>query len=133
MMIRERGASLALAMGLFWSCFLCGDGRGAPPRVYELRIESQPLNGALLEFAHLTGVQILFFSLLTEDLHAPALNGRYTIETAMTALLSESNLTFRMINSRTIEIVPIQPPPADRHLMDPLCEATPSTAPDRGE
>jgi iron complex outermembrane recepter protein len=131
-MTRERRAGLALAMGLFWSCFLCGDGRGAQPRLYKLHIESQPLNGALLEFARLTGVQILFFSYLAEGLHAPQLDGTYTIATAMTVLLSESNLTFRMINPRTLEIVPVEPTPTDRDPAGLFGKATPSTAPDRG-
>src|ERR1700744_2421854 len=105
-MTRRRRAGLALALGLFWSCFFCIDARGVQPRVYKLHIDSQPLNGALLEFARQTGIQILFFSYIAEGRHSPALDGTYTVAAAMTALLAESHLTFRMINPRTIEIVP---------------------------
>jgi len=106
---RKRRAGLAVAMGLFWSCFFCYDARGATPRLLTLHIEGQPLDGALLEFARQTGIQVLFFSRLAEGRRSPPLNGTYTLEAAMAALLSESDLKYRVINARTIEIIPAPP------------------------
>ena len=110
----RRGVGLAVAMGLVWSCFLCNSVWSAAPTVYWLRIDSQSLDGALQDFARQTGMQILFFSRLTDGRHSAVLDGMYTIDTAMTALLSESKLTYRLINAKTIEIVAIPAAPADR-------------------
>jgi iron complex outermembrane receptor protein len=87
------------------------------PIEYNIKIESQPLGTALQELAKQCGVQIVFFSKLTEGLQAPALNARYTIAGALETLLSGSHLTFRVINLRTIEIRPLTAtdPLGDRH------------------
>ena len=105
-------AGLAVAMGLA-ACFLCGGVRSSPPTVYVLHIESQPLDGALQDFAKQSGMQILFFSRLTDGRISMALHGTYTLDGAMSALLSESKLTYRVINGRTIEIVPVPAAPAE--------------------
>jgi hypothetical protein len=96
----------AIAMGIV-CMFLCAGGRLAQT-VYTLHIESQPLDAALQEFARQTGMQILFFSDLTHGSRSGELNGKYTLDTAMTALLSGSKLTYRRINAKTIEIVPMR-------------------------
>src|SRR5690348_6053156 len=54
---------------------------------YELKIQPQPLGAALQEFAKQSGIQIIFFSKLTDGHDAPALSGKYTYETALNALL----------------------------------------------
>jgi hypothetical protein len=77
---------------------------GAEPATYRLRIESQPLDSALQEFARQSGIQVLFFSYLTDGLRAPALDGIYTADVAMSALLAPSTLTFRWVNTKTIQI-----------------------------
>ena len=96
---------LAIALGLVCAV-VWGGVRGAAPAVYVLHIESQPLDGALQDFARQTGMQILFFSDVTDGLRSMGLEGKYTMKTAMTLLLSGSNLTYRLINSKTIEITP---------------------------
>jgi hypothetical protein len=90
-------------------CHVGGAHAGAPaqldpPAVYTFAIASQPLESALQELARQSGMQIIYFSQLTDGLHAPALTGRYTITAALRLLLSESSLTFRILNARTIEI-----------------------------
>ena len=80
---------------------------GAPstePAKHNFSIESQPLGTALQVFAKQSGVQIIFFSQVTEGIRAPALSGPYTITAALQILLSGSHLTFRVINPKTIEI-----------------------------
>jgi outer membrane receptor for ferric coprogen and ferric-rhodotorulic acid len=82
----------------------------APPRdpvKYSLKIDGQPLGQALQEFARQSGVQIIFFSQVTEGLQSSPLDGQYTIAAALETLLKGSNLTFRVINAKTIEIRPL--------------------------
>jgi iron complex outermembrane recepter protein len=73
---------------------------------YELQIERQSLSTALQEFATQSGVQIIFFSKVTDGYQAPALKGSYTAAGALQLLLNQSNLTFRELNPRTIEVQP---------------------------
>src|SRR5262249_49722834 len=69
----------------------------AVPR-FELKIRSQPLGGALQEFAKQSGVQIVFFSRFADGHDAPALNGRFTSEQALSTLLQGTNLTFHQLD-----------------------------------
>jgi iron complex outermembrane receptor protein len=92
-----------LALALVCAVLFPGAMRSAEP-AYTLHIASGPLDGALQEFARQTGIQILFFSYLTDGQRAPALDGRYTVDLAMNALLAHSTLTFRWVNAKTIEI-----------------------------
>ena len=81
---------------------------GAEPVTYKLHIASQPLDSALQEFARQSGIQVLFFSYLTDGRRARALDGTYTVEAAMNALLAHSTLTFRWVNAKTIQITQIR-------------------------
>jgi outer membrane receptor for ferric coprogen and ferric-rhodotorulic acid len=96
-----------------WSFFIaagCGPGLigAAPstdPATYDIKIHSQPLGTALQALATQSGVQIIFFSQITEGIRAPALEGPFTVGAALELLLAHSRLTFRVINPKTIEIV----------------------------
>jgi iron complex outermembrane recepter protein len=77
---------------------------GSEPVEYHFKIDSQPLATALQQFAEQSGVQVIFFSQVTEGLRAPALHGSYTLSGALEILLSGSHLIFRVINPKTIEI-----------------------------
>lgn len=93
-----RAGCLALCMlviGLAW---------GAEPATYRLKIPEQALGDALQEFSRQSGVQIIFFSGVTEGQRAPALDGQYTMSAALEALLANSKLTFRVINAKTVEV-----------------------------
>ncbi|MEJ1963123.1 MAG: STN domain-containing protein [Gammaproteobacteria bacterium] len=103
-----RAVLAIVAAGLAWALVPSGGAQGAEAAVYPLHIASQPLDGALQEFARQSGIQIIYFSRLTDGLRAPALDGSYTIDAAMAALLAESQLSYRVINSKTIEIGPPQ-------------------------
>lgn len=87
-----------------------------------LKIAAQPLGSALQELARQSGVQIVFFSRITEGLQAKRLDGEFALTAALGKLLAGSNLTFRVINPKTIEIQP-----------GPRAAATQSDAPTRGE
>jgi len=90
-------------VAIAWITRLTAAPSGEPVR-YHFKIDSQPLGTALQDFAKQSGVQIIFFSQVTEGLQAPALNGSYTISGALEMLLSGSRLIFRVINPKTIEI-----------------------------
>ena len=74
-----------------------------------LKIAPQSLGTALQELARQSGVQIVFFSRITEGLQAAGLDGDYALTTALEKLLAGSNLTFHVINPKTIEIQPSPP------------------------
>ena len=85
-----------------------------PPGTYALSIDRQPLDAALQQLAHQCGVQVIFFSRVTEGVAAPAIHGQYTLDAAMQSLLAGSNLTFRMISAETVEVRPVQAKPKER-------------------
>jgi outer-membrane receptor for ferric coprogen and ferric-rhodotorulic acid len=92
-------------MAIAWMPRLAGAPSTEPVK-HNFTIEAQPLGAALQEFAKQSGVQIIFFSQVTEGIKATALNGSYTVADALQALLFGSHLTFRVINPKTIEILP---------------------------
>lgn len=98
--------------GRAWSCIvmlclvLALDGPAAQlePRTFELRITAQPLDEALQEFSRQSGMQVIYFSGLTDGFQSPGVNGKYTVTAALQALLAGSGLTFHVINARTVQI-----------------------------
>ena len=93
-------------VAIAWITRLAAAAPSTDPVKYHFKIDSQPLGAALQQFAEQSGVQIIFFSQVTEGLQAPALNGSYTISGGLEMLLSGSHLFFRVINPKTIEIYP---------------------------
>ena len=100
---RARLALVLVCAGLFPDAM-----DGAEPATYKLHIASQPLDIALQEFARQSGIQVLFFSYLTDGHRAPALDGTYTVDVAMHALLTDSMLTFKWVNAKTIQITQLR-------------------------
>ena len=88
-----------------WMPRLAAAPAGDEPVKCNVKIDSQPLGAALQEFAKQCGVQIIFFSKITEGLQAPALNASYTLAGALQLLLSGSHVTFRVINPKTIAVL----------------------------
>ena len=100
----------------------------APPR-FGLAIRAGlPLDEALQELARQTGIQVVFFSQITVGRSAPALSGEFTLNTAMDRLLAGSNLTFRQVNERTIEVK--LAPPARAFARTPARRSAPARATD---
>src|ERR1700691_6087458 len=81
-----------------------GPALGIEPAEFDLKIDSQPLGLALQEVAKQCGIQIIFFSKITEGYQAPALRGHFTTDQALRQLLDDSKLTYHEINPKTIEI-----------------------------
>lgn len=77
MIVARTRSRTRLALALVCASLFPGAIRGAEPAVYTLHIASQPLDNALQEFARQTGLQIIFFSALTDGRRAPALDGTY--------------------------------------------------------
>jgi hypothetical protein len=105
---RRSGKALLcmLALSLTWPAGGGAAVEASEPVRLHLKIASQPLDQALQDFARQSGMQIVFFSRITEGLHARPLDGDYTVASALTALLADSPLTFRVLNAKTIEIRP---------------------------
>ena len=72
--------------------------------VYQVELESQPLSDALKSFADQTGLQIMFFSELTDGVQTAKLVGGYTANAALDTLLGSSGLTYDYINDRAITV-----------------------------
>jgi outer-membrane receptor for ferric coprogen and ferric-rhodotorulic acid len=81
-----------------------GIAAAADDRVYALSIEAQPLERSLQTFARQSGIQVVFFSAVTDGVDAPAVEGNYTLADAMDRLLGTSGLEMRMVNAQTVEI-----------------------------
>jgi outer membrane receptor protein involved in Fe transport len=71
---------------------------------YDLSIDPQPLKGALTAFAQQSGLQLVFYTDVTTGYRAPAIKGKLTREAALKKLLEGTELTFRQINSNTVEV-----------------------------
>ena len=72
--------------------------------VYQVKLKSQPLSDALKTFADQTGLQVMFFSEVTDGVQTIALNGDYTATAALDTLLSSSGLTYEYINEKAITV-----------------------------
>jgi len=94
-------AALLLALPM-----MASSANGGDAIQYDLKIEHQPLSTALQEFAKQSGIQIIFFSKVTDGIEAPSIAGKYTAADALQRLLAHSELTFREINAKTIEVKP---------------------------
>jgi FixJ family two-component response regulator len=95
-----------LAISVVWANYCGAAAPDDEPVKYDLMIDRQPLGQALQAFAKQSRTQIIFFSQLTTGFRSPALHGQYTIAEALTLLLKESGLSYRVINPTTIEIRP---------------------------
>ena len=78
----------------------------SPDTRHAVKIAPQPLAAALQQLADQSGMQIIFFSRLAQGHQAPALNGVYSPEIALGILLKGTDLTFRQLNEKTIEVRP---------------------------
>ena len=104
MQVRRNVLLCLCIVAIGWVTHLAAAPGGEPVK-YHFQIDRQPLGTALQQFAEQSGLQIIFFSELTEGLQAPALHGSYTVAGALEVLLSGSHLIFRVINPKTIEII----------------------------
>jgi outer membrane receptor protein involved in Fe transport len=78
----------------------------AEGRVYDLAISRQTLDEALQELARQSGVQIgRFADRPGEQAFVGPLAGHYSMQQALSLLLADVGLTYRMVNDRTVAVV----------------------------
>ncbi len=73
-------------------------------------IEPQSLSSALASFARQSGLQLVYYSELTDRQRSPALKGDFTIDDALSRLLAGSGLAFALLDERTVVIEPGRQP-----------------------
>jgi outer membrane receptor for ferric coprogen and ferric-rhodotorulic acid len=92
-----------------------------------LDVDGQSLDAALQEIARQCGVQLVYFSEITEGLTTRGLKGEYTVEAAMRSVLRDTGLVSQRINVQTFEIRASPSQQAKRERPE-----TPAAAPPRG-
>ena len=93
-----------IALGLVGTS-LATDAQAAITR-YKLNIPREPLDRALKEFARQTGLQVARFADVSGgDAVVGPVSGNLTSDEALEALLTRSDLTYRVLNHRTIAVV----------------------------
>lgn len=100
-------SALLLASGAAWS---------AP--TYEFDIRGAPLDVVLKQFAAQSGLQVAYFTKITEGRTGPAVSGTLTAEEALRKLLESSGLTFERIDGNTVAIhaAPAEPQSKPRRI-----------------
>ena len=72
----------------------------------KLNIAAQPINDALNEFARQSGLQVFFLaSDQTRQLISTAISGTFEPQAALTRLLSNTGLSFKYLDARSVAIV----------------------------
>ena len=66
----------------------------------------QPLGEALQTFADQSGLQVIFFSDVTEGIESRELEGDYTATEALDSLLASTGLTYRFLDEASVSIQP---------------------------
>jgi outer membrane receptor for ferric coprogen and ferric-rhodotorulic acid len=91
----------------------------AAEATFVVKIPAQSLETALQELARQSGIQIVFFSQVTDRLMSPGLEGVYTLPDAMRLLLADSGLTFRRLSAQAVEVRQTSSPkPGDERRTD---------------
>lgn len=70
----------------------------------EINVEAQALGYAINQIANQSGMQIVLYSEDAKGVSAPALEGTYTVEQALDAILVNTGLGYRRINERTLAV-----------------------------
>lgn len=71
---------------------------------HDVKIESQPIGGALKALAAQTGLQVLVFSQDAGNKRSPSVHGSLTNEEALLKILDDSGLTYEKIDDNTVAI-----------------------------
>jgi hypothetical protein len=69
-----------------------------------LNIPAQPLDRSLEDFSKLSGVQITFPRTLAQAHQAPALQGSFSVESALDTLLAKTGLTYHVLGTCAIGV-----------------------------
>lgn len=96
------------------------EGAGAPRLAFS--IPPQPLTSALHAFAEVSGLQVSFPSELAEGRMSSPVEGSYTPQAALEALLAGTGLTYRLADAGTVTLAPAP--------ITPAAAASPSAEPE---
>ena len=79
---------------------------GQEPRAARLNLNmrAQPIGDALSELAQKAGLQVVFYTEVSEGITSPPLTGSYTSKAALDKLLTGTRLRYEFINDRTVAI-----------------------------
>lgn len=99
---KKKRIALALTSVLAISASMQSLG-GEPGRIH-LSIESQPVGNALMELGKAAGVQIVVPMSLGASIDASGLEGEYTLQDALDAMLMHSGLSYEFLSDNTIRI-----------------------------
>jgi iron complex outermembrane recepter protein len=80
------------------------DARADP--VLAIAIPAQPLDAALGEFAHQTGLQLVYLSQVTRSQASKGSRAGISAPAALTELLEGTGLSYQFLNERTVRIFP---------------------------
>jgi iron complex outermembrane receptor protein len=97
---------MILSIALALSASVAPVSAQAMTQHYQLHIPRQPLDGALKEFAHQTGLQVARFSdTIDGSAVVGPVAGDLSAQQALGFLLTSSGLTYKMVNDRTIVVI----------------------------
>jgi outer-membrane receptor for ferric coprogen and ferric-rhodotorulic acid len=71
---------------------------------YQFNIPAQSLEGALLQFTKVTGLQLVYPASITQGLNSAGASGEWSASAALVRLLANTGLTFRRTSSGSITI-----------------------------
>ena len=107
------GLLRALPLTFIVVCCLASPRAGAEPRAsLAVDIAAQPLVRALTEFATQTGLQLIYVSALVDTKQSIGAPAGQSLTDALSHLLTGTGLRFEFLNSRTVRILALLPPPA---------------------
>ena len=126
--------TVASALGLA-AVSTAASGQEAKATRLTLNMRAQPIGDALSELAQTAGLQVVFYTEVSEGITAPALTGTYTSKAALDKLLTGTRLRYEFINDRTVAIrvkyvAPAEPQNAEPQQTRPAEPDTSRAEPD---
>lgn len=106
---RRKARYSGIALGAMAAAIFAGPAAQAQLPTQAYSIGSQPLNDALKSFARQAGIQILFSQEDVAGMHSAPLNGKFTVDVALSQLLDSSGLSAVTAGPNIIVIPRAQP------------------------
>src|SRR5215469_2505296 len=102
----RRGSLFAVACGVLGMVASAYSVDARANTVLEIAIPAQPLDAALGEFAHQTGLQLVYLSQVTRSQASKGSRAGISAPAALTELLEGTGLSYQFLNARTVRIFP---------------------------
>jgi iron complex outermembrane receptor protein len=110
-------AQCALSCCMAALAFTAAASDGSPGRPLSSGIPSESLPQALAAFADQTGLQLVYLSTLAEGRYSQSAPAGLSPPKALMRLLSGTGIDFVFLNSRTVKLFSVVPPPAERPVV----------------